>query len=171
MLERIPESVNERIRPIAMDAMSFAEFPVRYDKILLKDAVGHFSDTASLFRALRDRLAPGGRLLIADVAPESQSWLFKEARRRWESVYRRPEETAALLEASGLQAGIHSVTVRQSLSAADLLELLEKRYVPVLATFDDAELAKGIDEMRARAAKLERLEGVHRFDLVSGACA
>jgi SAM-dependent methyltransferase len=168
MLERIQARVDAGIRPVAMDATSFAEFPVRYDKILLKDGIGHFPDAAALLRALRERLATGGRLLVADLAPDSQTWLFKEARRRWESLYRRPDEIAALMEVSGLVAAIGSVTVRQRLAPADLIELVAKRYAPVLATFDDAELRKGIDEIRERCANVDRLESVHRFDLVTG---
>jgi SAM-dependent methyltransferase len=166
MLDRVGEHL--RIRTVEMDAMSFAEFPVRYDKILLKDATAHFPDPSSLFRRLHERLAAGGRLLVADLAPESQTWLFKEARRRWESLHRRPEEIAALLEGAGLQASVASVTVRQELTLADRLELARRRYMPVLATFEEGELRARIDEVRERCAAAESLEVAHRFDLVVG---
>lgn len=169
MLDRVDPGPRAGIRLVHMDAMSFAEFPVRYDKILIKDAITDVPDAAGLLRALRARLGAGGRLLVADLAPESQGWLFKEARRRWESLHPRPEETAALLGASGFEAvAVGSVRVRQRLSLEDLATLVEKRWVPVLASFDDADLRKAVDELRERGAAVDGIDQVQRFDLVTG---
>jgi hypothetical protein len=58
--------------------------------------------------------------------------------------------------------------VAHRLAKRELLEMVQKRYVPVLATFDDAELQAGIDEMRERFADGDSIELPQRFDFVIG---
>lgn len=168
MLDRFCARADAGIRPVAMDATAFAAYPVRCDKILIKDAVGDFPDVGDLFRRIRERLVPAGRLLVAETAPESQTPLFKEARRRWEALALRSDEIAGLVERAGFRVARGTLRVAHRLAKRELLEMVQKRYVPVLATFDDAELQAGIDEMRERFADGDSIELPQRFDFVIG---
>lgn len=168
MLDRLRANGDPAIRPVAMDATAFSEFPVRYDKIFVKDAMGELADAGELLRRIRERLETGGRLLVAETAPESQTPLFKEARRRWEARAPRPDELAGLMQQAGFRVTTGSLRVRQRLTKEEVLDMVRKRYAPVLATFDDADLRTGMDEMRERYAHLGWIEMVHRFDLVIG---
>jgi SAM-dependent methyltransferase len=169
MLERLRAHWDPGIRPVAMDAAAFSAFPVRYDKILVKDAVSEIPDPAGLFGLLRERLAPGGRLVVVETAPDSRTALFKEAYRRWEALAPRAEELAHLVEAAGFRVRRSSLRVRQRLAKRDVLEMVESRYAPILATFEDAELDAGIGELRERFAAVDWVDVPHRFDLVIGA--
>jgi SAM-dependent methyltransferase len=168
MLERVHARCDPSIRAVAMDATAFSAFPVRYDKILVKDAVGELEDAGDLLWRIRERMGRRGRLLVVETAPDSQTALFKEARRRWEAVALRPQEVAGLLERAGFRVATGSLRLAQRLAPGEVLDMVRKRYAPVLATFDDAELAAGIDEIRERYANHDQVELVHRFDLVVG---
>jgi ubiquinone/menaquinone biosynthesis C-methylase UbiE len=171
MLERLRERSDPSIRAVAMDATAFSAFPVRYDKILVKDAIGELEDPEDLFRRIRERLGRRGRVLVVETAPDSQTALFKEARRRWEAVARRPEEVASLLEQARFRVATASLRVCQRLALDEILDMVGRRYAPVLATFEDAELDAGLDEIRERHVNGDPVELVHRFDLVIGARA
>lgn len=171
MLDRLGAHSDPAVRSVTMDATEFSEFPVRYDKIFIKDAVRELPDAGGLFRRLRERLRPNGRLLVVESAPESQTSLFKEARRRWEALAPRPEELAGLLEQAGFRVAQGTLRVRHHLAKHDLLEMVERRYAPVLATFDDAELHAGMDEMRERFADRDWVDLQHRFGFVIGSGA
>jgi ubiquinone/menaquinone biosynthesis C-methylase UbiE len=168
MLERVRARCDPSVRAVAMDATAFSAFPVRYDKILVKDAMEELEDPEDLFRRIRERLGRRGRVLVVETAPDSQTALFKEARRRWEAVARRPEEIASLLEQARFRVSMASLRVCQRLALDEVLGMVGRRYAPVLATFDDAELCAGLDEIRERHAACHSIELVHRFDLVMG---
>jgi trans-aconitate methyltransferase len=170
MLEHLARH-SATIRPVAMDAATFLEFPVRYDKIFIKDAVGDLGLEAEFFARLRERLQPGGRVLVAETAPDSQTPLFEEARRRWEALAPRPEELATSIEQAGFRVATRSLRVHHRLAKDEFLDMVYRRYTPVLATFDDVELRSGVDEIRNATAHLTTIELFQRLDLAVGLAA
>jgi len=63
-IARMP--VHSGIRCVQMDLATFCEMPVRYDKILMVDAIAHCADHARLFAGLFGRLSDGGALLLVE---------------------------------------------------------------------------------------------------------
>lgn len=167
MLAGLRSRSERGIRPVTMDAQLFSAYPMRCDKVFVKDALAHLPDPAALFADLRARLAEEGRLVVVEMAPDSQTPLFKEALRRWEAVQPRPEAIRSMLEGAGFRVESGCVEVRQVLPRADYLHMVEARYVPVLATFDDGELWEGLGEIRERHGAADGIELTHRFDLVT----
>jgi len=61
-----------KLRPVAMEPLRFAAYPMQCDRILLEDGVLGGDPGAELARGLFSRLRPAGRLLVVGAAPRPE---------------------------------------------------------------------------------------------------
>lgn len=170
MLEHLPE--DPRLRPIrgTAEGMSAGQVALPYeqfDAILMKEVIHHIRDVPGTLRGLAGLLAPGGRILVVTLPPLLDYPLFQAALDRFAAKQPEPESIAHAMQAAGLQT---ECTIEEVPIVADrdqYIDLVGNRWMSVLSTFTDEELAAGLDEMRERYPPGE-LQFVDRFAFVVG---
>ncbi len=170
MLDRLPD--DPRLIPVCATAEEVAsgavELPYRrLDAIVIKETVHHFTDVATTLAGLADLLDAGGRLLVVSLPPKLEYPLFTEALERFAAHQPEPADIGSAMRAAGLDVtlDIDAYTVR--VDAEHYAQLVGRRWMSVLSTFDDDELAAGLDEMRSRNRRGE-LVFADRFAFVLG---
>ena len=170
MLEHLPE--DPRLRPIRGSAEETAAGEVvlpyeQLDAILMKETIHHVGDVPETVRGLVGRLAPGGRLLVVTLPPILDYPLFQAALDRFAARQPEPESIAEAMRAAGLETECTVEEVPVVADRDEYIELVGSRWMSVLSSFTDGELAAGLDEMRARYPQQE-LHFVDRIAFVSG---
>ncbi len=165
MLDQIPPDA--RIEPVAAGALEFSEQPATFDKVLIKEAVHHIDERAALFAQLYERLSPGGVLLLVHVPPTVQYPLFSKALERCLHWHADPDELSGLLADAGFSVARSEVRYRHSIPTEEYLDMVRSRYMSVLSTFSDDELAVGVEEMEAAHAGAETLSFIDHFDYLT----
>lgn len=154
MLEFAERKAN--VVPILSSAQMFGRgeersvVPERFDAILIRDAIHHFANPEqTLTNISRDRLMPGGRLVVAMLPTTLHLPLFKLARERLEALQPEPFLVVEALTDAGLQVQTTNVNSALSFSRDRYLQMVRDRYLSVLSVFSDEELETGISEMAA----------------------
>lgn len=166
MLDRIPDGAP--VTKVALGALAFSAQPGTYDKILMKEAVHHEDDRASLFGNLLHRLRPGGRLLLVHVPPTLTYPLFDAALKRAEQWHAHPDDLVGLLEGTGFTVTRTAVDVRHAIPTRAYFQMVENRYMSVLSSFSVEEIRAGLQEMEAKHGERETLEFTDHFDYITG---
>lgn len=170
MLEHLPE--DPRLRPIQGTAEDVAAGHVtlpygQLDAIVMKEVIHHIDDLRGTLRGLADLMAPGGRILVVTLPPRLEYPLFQSALDRFAAKQPEPESIARAMQAVGLQAECLIEEFPVVVDRDQYIEFVGNRWMSVLSTFGDEELAAGLDEMYARYPRGE-LEFVDRFAFVVG---
>jgi SAM-dependent methyltransferase len=170
MLDLLPQ--DPRLRPILASAEEVAAGTAalpydQFDAILIKEAIHHVEDVSGTVRGLAHRLAPGGRLLVVTLPPLLDYPLFQAALDRFATRQPEPTSIADAMRAAGLETDYGVEEVPVVADRDQYIDLVGNRWMSVLSTFTDEELATGIDEMRERYPQRE-LRFVDRIAFVSG---
>jgi ubiquinone/menaquinone biosynthesis C-methylase UbiE len=170
MLEQLPKA--EALIPIQASAESIASGDValpydRLDVILMKEAIHHVHDRSAVLDGLARILAPGGRLLVVMLPTRIEYPLFKAALDLFEQVQPDPEQVAMTMQAKGLHVGIEYESFALSFDKARYISMVQSRYMSLLSSFDDAQLAQGIAEI-ASHYRGDRLDFVDRQAFILG---
>ncbi|WP_260190943.1 class I SAM-dependent methyltransferase [Actinophytocola gossypii] len=170
MLEQLPD--DPRLHPVCASAEAVAtgevELPYdRVDAIVIKETVHHFPEIPKTLGGLAERLAPGGRLLVVTLPPRLEYPLFTAALDRFAEHQPEPEFIADSMRDAGLDVTLDHHTYTVEVDAGHYAHLVARRWMSVLSTFDDEELAAGLDEMRSRNPAGE-LRFPDRFAFVLG---
>lgn len=171
MLDHLPE--DPRLRPIRGTAESIAagqvELPFeQFDAILMKEVIHHVEDVHGTLRGLAGLLAPGGRMLVVTLPPRLDYPLFQAALDRFAAKQPEPEGIAHAMQAAGLQTECMIEEVPVAVDRDQYIDLVGNRWMSVLSTFTDEELAAGLDEIHERYPRGE-LQFVDRLAFVVGA--
>lgn len=165
MLAQVPKDLP--IDCVEMDAVAFSARPATYDKILIKEAVHHIKDRAALFGNLFERLSSGGVLLLVHIPPRIEYPLFRAALERSLTWHADPRELVRLLSASGFSVERDRLDYRHVLPKDHYLNMVENRYMSLLSSFDDNELAAGLEEMDHALAGCDELAFTDHFDYIA----
>lgn len=152
-VDRNPWAVEEACRhglDVRLGSVEALPAERRFDAIAMLDLLEHIADPAPFLRAVRDRLRPGGRLLI--MVPNIRSLLARISHRRWVSfkipehvVYYSRRSISLALTRSGLQAtAIRSAT--QHVTVAFTLDRLGRLAPTVGACVRAPIRALGLDQ-------------------------
>jgi hypothetical protein len=157
------------VRTLQMGALSFKQFPMRYEKVLLRGGFSRFRKAPRrLLAPLFAGLEPAARFLVVDSAPSPDAPLFAEGLRRWERRHLPPEAIARDLTDAGFTAEIAAVTCVRYAPRAECFTWIASRAWPVLETFSDAALQRGLRELRERYGSRPVVKFMSRFELVLG---
>jgi SAM-dependent methyltransferase len=172
MLDQLPG--DPALVPVRASAQEVAERRValpaqRLDAVVIKEAVHHVpaSDRRAVLNGLADLLAPGGRIVIAMLPAQISYPLFSAALQRFESLQPDPADIAAVLSEAGLETELSYDSYTLTLEKDRYLSMVRDRYMSLLASFTDAELERGITEIRERFPG-DRLEFADRFAFICG---
>lgn len=165
MLDRIPEGA-----PVTRWAMGALEFSAvgTYDKILIKEAVHHEEDRATLFANLYARLSARGRLLLVHVPPRLGYPLFDAALRRAERWHADPDELQRQLAAAGFAVEREGLDYQHAIPTKTYFQMVANRYMSVLSSFTPEELGEGLKEMEEKYGSRPVLEFTDHFDYITG---
>jgi hypothetical protein len=157
------------VRLVQMSTLTFGRFPMRYGQVVLRDGFSQFKGSLRrLLAAVQGKLDPSGRVLIVDGAPSPDAPLFAQGLRRWHRQHRSPEVIAELMREVGFSAQVETVEYLRRVSAAECYTWVESRNWPILESFHEEELQRGLRELRARYGSQHMVEFKSRFDLVLG---
>jgi SAM-dependent methyltransferase len=172
MLDQLPG--DPALVPVRASAQDIAErratLPAqRLDAIVMKEAVHHIpaADRQAVLGGLVDLLAPGGRIVIAMLPARISYPLFRAALQRFESLQPDPADIAAVLSGAGLETDLSYDSYTLTFKKDRYLSMVRDRYMSLLADFTDAELERGITEIRERFPG-DRLEFADRFAFIRG---
>jgi 2-polyprenyl-3-methyl-5-hydroxy-6-metoxy-1,4-benzoquinol methylase len=153
MLSQLP--ADRALVPVQASAQDLAARRValpadRLDVIVMKEAIHHVpaADRPATLRGLAGLLAPGGRIVIAMLPARISYPLFTAAIERFERQQPDPAAIAAALSDAGLETDLTYDSYQLSFPADHYLAMVRDRYMSLLAGFDDAEIERGIAEIR-----------------------
>jgi SAM-dependent methyltransferase len=172
MLDQLPD--DPAMVPVRASAQDIAQrrtvlIGKRLDAIVIKEAVHHVpgSDRHAVLNGLADLLAPGGRIVIAMLPAQISYPLFSAALQRFESLQPDPADIAAMLSDAGLETELSYDSYTLTFEKDRYLSMVRDRYMSLLADFTDAELERGITEIRERFP-CDRMEFADRFAFIRG---
>ncbi|MCW2934136.1 MAG: Methyltransferase type 11 [Actinomycetia bacterium] len=172
MLDQLPS--DPALIPVRASAQDIAERRIalpgeRLDAIVVKEALHHVpaGDRQAVLNGLAELLPPGGRILIVMLPTRIGYPLFTAALERFESLQPDPGEIAAMLSSAGLETGVTWDSYGLTVEKNRYLSMVRNRYMSLLSTFTDAELERGITEIRERHPG-DRLEFADRFAFIRG---
>ena len=170
MLEQLPKT--DALIPIQASAESivFGDTTLPYDRldaILAKEAIHHVDDRSAALEGLGRMLAPGGRLLVVMLPSRIEYPLFKAAMDLFEERQPDPDQVVIAMRATGLHVDIEYESFALSFDKTRYISMVRSRYVSLLSSFDDAQLARGIAEIDSRHQG-DRLEFVDRQAFILG---
>ncbi len=170
MLEQLPDDPRlVAVQASAEDLVSgSAPLPVdRFEAILVKEAIHHVTDPRAVIVGLVGLLVPGGRLLVVMLPRSIEYPLFKAAHDRFRELQPDPEVIAAAMGDAGLAVELSYDDFPLVFPTERYMTMVRDRYLSLLSTFDDEEVAAGVEEIRRRYPG-ERVEFRDRFAFVLG---
>jgi len=163
MLAQLPQSAGTLV-PVQASAEDVASGALRLpyervDAILIKEAIHHFSNQASVLGGLTQLLAPGGRVLVVMLPTTISYPLFRRALEVFEEHQPDPADIAAAMQTAGLAVEVTYEAYQLAFPKERYLTMVRNRYMSLLSEFDDSELEDGVREI-----ELEHPEDVLEFD-------
>lgn len=165
MLQRIPGEAN--IQAIAEDAVVFSRRLGEYDKILIKETIHHIDAKQELFANLRERLTPGGRLLLVHVPPDVKYPLFRRALDRCLGWHANPDDLVELLGEAGFRVERDALDYPHRIPKDHYFRMVRGQYMSVLSSFSEGEIEEGLAEMADTWKDRDTLEFVDHFDYLT----
>jgi ubiquinone/menaquinone biosynthesis C-methylase UbiE len=170
MLEQIPD--DPRLVIVQASAEDLASGSVQlpgdqFEAIVVKEAIHHVTDRVAVIGGLARLLAPGGRLLIVMLPTNIEYPLFQAAHDRFRELQPDPQVIAAVMGDAGLAVKLSYDDFPLVFPTERYVAMVRDRYLSLLSTFDDEELAAGVEEIRRRYPG-ERVEFRDRFAFVLG---
>jgi ubiquinone/menaquinone biosynthesis C-methylase UbiE len=170
MLEQIPDDPHlVTVRASAEDLVVGSPLLPRdrFEAILVKEAIHHVTDRATVIGQLAGLLAPGGRLLVVMLPTSIDYPLFQAAHDLFAELQPDPESIATAMRGTGLAVELSYDEFPLVFATERYLAMVRDRYMSLLSTFDDDEISAGVEEIRRRHPG-ERVEFKDRFAFVLG---
>lgn len=172
MLENIRTPASGRLIPINATAEAIATRQIQLpfdevDALLVKEAIHHVDDRATVLAGLATLLAPGGRILVVMLPTTISYPLFRQAIEIFTRQQPDPEDIAMAMRAEGLTTTLSYDSFHLVFPRGRYLAMVRNRYMSLLSEFDDDELQFGIREIE-RSHPQDVLEFDDRFAFVLG---
>ncbi len=170
MLEQIPDDPRLVVVQASAEDLTSGSVQLpgdRFEAIVVKEAIHHVTDRVAVIGGLARLLASGGRLLIVMLPTSIEYPLFQTAHDRFRELQPDPQAIAAAMGDAGLAVELSYDDFPLVFPAERYAAMVRDRYLSLLSTFDDEELAAGVEEIRRRYPG-ERVEFRDRFAFVLG---
>jgi ubiquinone/menaquinone biosynthesis C-methylase UbiE len=165
MLEQIPNNI--KYKCIEMDAVEFSALSGTYNKIIIKELIHHINELDLLLGNLFQRLTDGGILLLILLPPTIDYPLFSTALRKYEEFQPNYNNLASLLAKIGFHVAVNFVEYPLEIPKSKYFQMVQNRYMSLLSTFDDEQLALGLNEMEQKYAQQSILKFSDRFVFIT----
>jgi ubiquinone/menaquinone biosynthesis C-methylase UbiE len=139
----------------------------RFEAILIKEAIHHVTNRVAIISGLASLLTPGGRFLVVMLPTRIEYPLFQAALDRFCELQPAPEEIAGAMGDAGLTVELSYNDFPLVFPTERYVTMVGDRYLSLLSTFSDEEIAAGMKEIRRRYPG-ERVEFRDRFAFVLG---
>lgn len=153
MLDQVPEDPRLRTLRASAEEIADGRVALAYDKvdaIVIKETIHHVHDIPARLRGFADLLKPSGRLLIVTLPPRLEYPIFQAALDRFAANQPEPEDLVASMRDAGLDAEVTYDQFQVNVDRDHYIDLVSRRWMSVLSTFNDAELQDGLTEMRQK---------------------
>lgn len=139
------------------------------DVIFLKESVHHVptAERGPTLAGLAELLSPGGRLLVVMLPTTLDYPLFSTALARFTDLQPDPNDIQRHLATAGLTATLSYRDFALEIPRDRYLAMVWDRYMSLLSTFDDDELAAGVAEIEQKHPE-DTLRFNDRFAFVLG---
>lgn len=165
MLEQIPNP--SKYECLVMDAIEFAALPRTYNKILIKELIHHIEQKEFLLSSLFTKMAAGGILLLILLPPTINYPLFSKALRKYEEGQPHYNNLTKILEKIGFNVAVDFVEYPLAIPKSKYFQMVRNRYMSLLSSFDDHELALGLAEMEQQYAQQSVLKFTDCFVFIT----
>ncbi len=149
------------VEPVLADGLAFAgRADQAYDRLLLKEVVHHFpqAELGTLFAGAHCQLRAGGRLVIMTRPQDSSHYpFFQGAHQAWAAAQLHERVYVAALEAIGFAVTLEQADFTVEMPLSRWLGMVKGQFWSNLHGFTEAEMAAGVEEIRAKA--MEGKEG------------
>lgn len=157
------------VSALCSDALSFTRREdLRYDKILIKEAVHHFKDRIGKWKGIYRQLYPNGKLLIVTRPPQVDFPFFKAALRSFEQCQPHYDILRTELESAGFHVGVIVRAYPLKVNKEYWFEKIRQRFMSNLADFDGEELNQGLRELEKEYKAKETLDFADRLVFIVG---
>jgi 2-polyprenyl-3-methyl-5-hydroxy-6-metoxy-1,4-benzoquinol methylase len=134
----------------------------RFDRLLMKEMLHHVppDERRSMLEGLKDRLAPGGRLLALTRPHKPAYPLFEAARLKWEQGTPAAFLTdyLALMQEVGFHVELSTETFPMRLKKDTWYTMVRQRFWSCFDGLSESELEAGIQELESRFPETDELE-------------
>ncbi len=141
---------------------------VPIDRILIKEAVHHFSDIQSDLGNLIDTLTGDGVIVLIMLPPTIDYPLFRNALELYERLQPHFSTVETVFADRGLRVETTVEAFPLKLPVARYREMVQNRYMSLLSNFSDADIARGLQEMSERKPASGIYEFEDRFIFIAG---
>jgi ubiquinone/menaquinone biosynthesis C-methylase UbiE len=138
------------------------------DLVLVKEAVHHFLDPAATLQDLSYLVGPQRALLVVMLPTRIEYPLFGAALQRFTERQPEPVDIASYLSAAGLLATRRARGLAIELPKQRWITMVANRFMSVLSTFNDNEIAEGIREIERDLADVDTVRFQNDFEFVVG---
>ena len=157
------------VSTLCTDALSFSQRKdVRYNKILIKEAVHHFDDRISKWKGIYNQLCLAGKLLIITRPPRPDFPLFKAALNTFEQCQPHYNILSTELENAGFRVKVQIRPYFLKLDKTCWFEKIRQRFMSNLTNFNDEELEQGLRELEEKYKAKETLDFADRLVFIVG---
>jgi hypothetical protein len=126
---------------------------MRYEKVLLRGGFSGLRDRGRLLPGLFERLDPTAKLLVIDSAPSGDAPLFADGLRRWKRQQCPAKAIARIVRQAGFATEMAVVECVRRVPTADCRAWIASRGWPLLDTFSDQALDRGLSSCDAATAR------------------
>lgn len=147
------------VEPLLADGLGFVRMPAQdqaYDRLLLKEVIHHFppTDLATLFAGAFRQIRPGGRVVIMTRPHDSSHYpFFPAAHQTWSAVQLHESVYAQAMETAGFTVTLDHADYPVEMQLSRWVSMVEGRFWSTLHGFSEAEMAEGLEEIRAMVLK------------------
>jgi SAM-dependent methyltransferase len=138
------------------------------DLVLIKEAVHHFLDPAATLQDLSHLAGPQEALLVVMLPTRIEYPLFPAALQRFTERQPDPVEICSYLSDAGLLATRQVRGLAIELPKQRWITMVTDRFMSVLSTFNDNEIAAGVREIERNLADLDTVRFQNNFEFVVG---
>jgi ubiquinone/menaquinone biosynthesis C-methylase UbiE len=138
------------------------------DLVLIKEAVHHFLDPAATLQDLSDFVGPQQALLVVMLPTRIEYPLFAAALQRFTERQPDPADISAYLSSAGLLTTRQARGLAIELPKQRWIAMVANRFMSLLSTFNDNEIAEGIREIERNLADIDTVRFQTNFEFVLG---
>jgi SAM-dependent methyltransferase len=138
------------------------------DLVLIKEAVHHFRDPAATLQDLSHLVGPQQALLVVMLPTRIEYPLFAAALQRFTERQPDPADISSYLSAAGLLATRQARGFAIELPKQRWITMVASRFMSVLSTFNDDEIAEGVREIEQNLADVGTVRFQNSFEFVLG---
>lgn len=136
------------VSPVCVDAISFVQRDdIRYNKLLIKEAIHHFPERVKLFAGVSRQLSPEGKILIVTRPPRTEFPFFEAAHEAFERSQPHYNIFQQELEKVGFDVEVQIRSYPLSFHKTHWFQMLRQRFMSHLVSFTDEQLRIGLSEI------------------------